>query len=66
MQLENYDTQRNFESVESLKGEFLSSMLHLLPLIHPIVYLFGSGTQSCYVRIPYGTGSITLNKSLFF
>ena len=42
----NADPQPCFSWLDSLKGEFLSSVFHVLPLIYPMftVYLSGSGS----------------------
>ena len=34
--IENNDTGRNVYSVKSVNGEFMSSILHILPLIYSI------------------------------
>ena len=66
----------NFLSVDSLNGEFLSSFLHLLPLIYDIftcVDLLDSDPYSKYkspklwnrIRIQIGSGSATLVYELY-
>ena len=55
--IENNDTGRNVYSVKSVNGEFMSSILHILPLIYSIFYLYGSrftevlNTDPIWIRI---------------
>ena len=41
-------TERSFSAVESLNGEFMSSILHLVPLIYPLFTGLGPDPYSEY------------------
>ena len=58
---ENNGTEINFKAVGSLNDEFFSLTSQLFTLIYPIFTCVDMDPQSSWIRIHYGSGSMTLD-----